>query len=215
MPSIINRFVLLPSYINLKKEGLHYRDLLIYLTIRSFNNIETDLCIPSYDTISERSGMSKKFVSGSLKRLEKSSYLEIDRSDRRKVSNRYSFKKTQAFSRIPYEIFKVDDLTATQKAMLITLRQCFDSGSLELMYDLQTVCQLLDMTYRTVYPLYIALIKLGYIEKRIKVYKSGRKRVVVTLTEKVNWHYNLPQINLRTDKKQVTFLKVVDGFLEF
>jgi DNA-binding MarR family transcriptional regulator len=186
-----NRFVLLPSYINLTKEGLHYKDLLIYIAIRSHANSFTNLCIPSFYTIAEKSGTSKKYVSQSIKRLEKAGYLYIDRSAKLKVSNKYTFKQAEAFARIPYDLFELHDLNANQKAMLIALRQCFDSSSLEMMYDLKTTCLLLDLTYRTIYPMYSALIKTGYIEKFTKQYKSGRKKTVIRLTDKINWRYEL------------------------
>jgi DNA-binding MarR family transcriptional regulator len=167
----------------------------------------SELCIPSYDTIATKSRTSKKYVSASIKKLEKAGYLIIDRSSKLKVSKKYSFKGTDSFSRIPYEVLDLPDLTANQRGMLLAVRQYFDSHSLELYVDLTTLCTLLDLTYRTVYPVYAALIKKGYIEKYTKVSKNGSKRIVVRLTDKVNWLYELPQMvaksyvssNLNTD----------------
>ena len=179
----------MPSYIGLYKEGLHYKDLLNYITIRSFNNEGRGLCIPSYDTIADKSGLSKNYISASIKRLEQAGYISVERSSKAKSSNRYSFKDVDAFCRIPYDIFDMNDMNPTQKAMLIALRVCFDSNSLEVMFNLTTCAELIGVSYRTLYPQYNSLIKKGYIEKAVKISKSGRKRKVMRLTNKVNWIY--------------------------
>jgi DNA-binding MarR family transcriptional regulator len=189
MTALINdRFILLPSHINLTRERLHYRDLLTYITIRSFNNENEGICTPTYDKIVERSGMSRKFISKSIKRLQRSGYLEVTRSSTRRACNQYSLQKVLAFSPIPHSIFAADDLTANQRAMLITLRQFFDSISLELYVgNLASMAKLLDVSYKTIYTQYVALVASGYIEEVFKTYKSRKSRKIIRLSEKLNW----------------------------
>ncbi|PTQ96838.1 helix-turn-helix protein [Mucilaginibacter yixingensis] len=191
MTPINKQFVLLPSDIALTKEGLHYKDLLTYITIRSFLNSKNDLCMPSYESIADRSGMSKKFIGQSIIRLERAGYLKVERSQKRRASNRYSFRDHECFCQIPYEFFEIDDLTANEKAMLLGVRECFDSTNLEFFVgDLANAALMLDVTYRTVYVQFKSLIDKGYIEKVTIPYKSGGERKVTRLTSKINWHYH-------------------------
>src|SRR4051812_7665013 len=106
MTETSHRFVLLPNYLNIKKLGLQYRDLLTYITIRSFLNSSTDLCKPSYETIVKMSGTSKRFISESIKRLKLSGLLKVTNSGKPRGSNYYSFEKCESFSRIPYDVFE-------------------------------------------------------------------------------------------------------------
>jgi DNA-binding MarR family transcriptional regulator len=191
-----DRFVLLPLTNQLSKDGLHYKDLLTYITIRSFNNADIDYCIPSLNTISDRSGMNKKTIMQSINRLEKSGMLKVTKSDKKRVSNVYKFPICKVFYQIPYEVFNADDLTYSQKAMLVFMRQCFDSINLEAMStNIRTWVFILGVSYKTLYTQFVQLVAKGYIEKYTKTSRSGYKRLIVRLTDKLNWKYyrNLPE----------------------
>lgn len=194
-PQFNDRFVLLPSYNNFSKIGLHYKDLLTYISIRSFNNGQIDLCIPSLDTISKRSGMNKRTTMQSIIRLQRSGFLKVKKSNKKKVSNEYEFIKCNVFCQIPYTIFDAEDLSYSQKAMLIALRQLFDSVNLKSYNNLSDMAFMLGLTYKTVYTQYKSLVKNGYIEEETITKVSGQKKKIITLSSKINWKY------LRTEIK--------------
>lgn len=197
MAQLNDRFILLPSYIDLGKKGLHYKDLLTYVSIRSFYNSKTGTCKPSYDTIARVSGMTKKFLTESIKRLEQSGYLTVRRSQKKRTSNQYSFKEVDSFNRIPYGILEADDLTSYQKAMLLALRQCVESLTLQFMHsDINTLSALLQLSYKTVYTQYNALVGKGYISKVDKTYKHGFSRTTAFLSDKINWQYDNSHVKL-------------------
>ncbi len=192
-PETNNQFVLLPAINQLSQDGLHYKDLLTYVAIRSFNNNETDDCLPGLDTISRRSGMNKKTTMESIKRLELSGLLKVTKSTKKHVSNRYQFKKCSSFLQIPYSVFKTDDLTFNQRAMLVFIRQCFDSVNLEcLCRSIKAISEFLGVTYKVLHCQFNVLIAKGYIEKSTKLYDCGDSRVIIKLTDKLNWKYQRP-----------------------
>ncbi|NVM64505.1 hypothetical protein FHW88_002794 [Mucilaginibacter sp. SG538B] len=183
------RFVLLPCNISLIKDGLHYLDLLIYVAIRSFQNGGTGLCKPSFETIAARAGVSKKLVSMSIKRLERSGHLIVKRSPKKKVANLYAFKETDAFAQIPYDIFDSHDLTSYEKAMLLAIRQCFNNHSLVLYGNLSFIEDMTGLKYKVIYTQFRKLVDKQYILEVKKGRDSGRVAKEFHLAEKINWKY--------------------------
>ena len=200
-----DRFILLPSINTKAMQGLHYKDLLTYITIRSYNNSTTDWCIPSLDTISERAGMNKKTIIKSIKRLERAGYLEVKRTIKRRESNEYKFARVNVFCQIPYSLFDVDELNSSQKAMLLCLRQCFDNINLECMPgSLSNMAIMLGLTYKTVYTQYKILLERGYINELATIRKSGKTKKIIQLSEKLNWKY---ERKIHKDKESTDDLK--------
>ena len=191
-----DRFILLPSNFSLSSDRLHYKDLLTYIAIRSFNNSITDKCLPSLETIALRSGMSKKYVFQSITRLERSGLIKVERATKKHVANRYTFKETKYFNQIPYEIFEQSSLSTNQIAMLVALRRFFNSVTLQLeISKIADIAKILGLTYKTVYVQYKSLITAGYIIETERVLSSGIKKTVTKLSDKLNWIYERTPLN--------------------
>jgi hypothetical protein len=134
--------------------------------------------------------MNKKTIIQSISRLEKSGMMKVTRSDKARISNAYSFPKCEGFQQIPYGIFDAEDLKYHQKAMLIFMRQLFDSYNLEsFQCNLGYWADRLGISYRTLYTQYAKLIAKGYLEKVKRKSQSGHKQVIIRLTDKLNWRY--------------------------
>lgn len=176
-------FVKKPIFLKLKTNKLNYLDVLTYTAIKSFDNPKGG-CFPSYETIASRSGLSRTFVTESIKRLEKSNYLGVCRNEKfkspkRSFPNQYSFKSVDPFNRIPYDIFEVNDLTVYQKAMLLLLRQSAITVT-EIYGTINKFADELELTYNTVKKQFDSLILKGYL-------KPIDKRL--TELKKIDWSY--------------------------
>ena len=120
--------------------------------------------------------------------------------------NVYSFPKDWSYSRIPYEVFHVTDLSLHEKAMLINVRQFFQDGELTALKTVSKMSQLSGITYQSIKKQITALIEKGYITELPK--RKNSKRVhCYKLTEKINWKYDYNKVN---DKKKPT-LKIKVG----
>ncbi|MBE9584014.1 helix-turn-helix domain-containing protein [Mucilaginibacter sp. JRF] len=185
------RFVAMPMFLQLQKEKLKYLDALIYITIRSFNNSDTNECYPAYETIAERSGMGRTFVTQSIKRLENAGYLKVKRSKVKHVCNSYSLeKKLPYFECIPYEIFDCD-LTPNQKAMLICLRPLFVEGFLQCSMSIEKMAELIGVSYRTVHAQLTGLITKGYIDRKFIIHKNSDKaHQRFFFSDKIDWVFD-------------------------
>jgi len=204
MSTINNRFILLPDEFCTPDNGLRHSDSLIYLSIRSFRNTSTSHCFPSLNVIAERSGVSKQTVLSSIERLTKAGLLEVEKADRLKASNKYHFKDSKSFLQIPFEVFELQDLSLNEKSILVCLRKCFDSQSLQsFITQISDISLFLGLTYKQVYNPIKALIAKGYISRS----KIGRVDVL-ELTEKVNWRYR--ELPKPVSKSSLEF-KIEDG----
>lgn len=104
----------------IKVETITPKDLLVYLTIKTYENWETHEAFPSMETIAQDLGCDKRTVSASIKRLEKSEFLSIKKKGR---GNVYTFKKYLHFEPFSLEFLKNPDLTITEKAYLVAQQQ--------------------------------------------------------------------------------------------
>jgi hypothetical protein len=86
--------VALPDFLKITDHGLQYLDILVYTALRWFNNVEDSLCKPMHETVGKKAGLSKRFVIESVKRLEASDAISVDRSEVNRVSNQYFFANT-------------------------------------------------------------------------------------------------------------------------
>ncbi len=180
-------FVAIPNFLQLDKSKIQYLDTLIYTALKSFDN-PYEGCFPRHETIAARAGMSKRFVINSIKRLEASKLITVQRSDKRRVSNQYQFTKLEHFEQIPYDLFTATGLTANEKALLVCLRQFFVHGVLTYIDDISIIVKWLGLSYATIKPLYNSLIEKGYIQEQFKIYRKSKcNSTIKRLTDKISW----------------------------
>jgi len=178
----------MPDFYYLKEQNLKYLDILIYLSIRSFNNQDSKQCFPSYETIAARCGASRKFVIEAIGRLEKAGHLKVVRSTIKHVSNKYYFPAIKHFEAIPTTLLSAD-LTIYQKAMLALLRTFFVHGKLQTVDTVTQMAKKLGLSYNVVKAQYDNLRDKGYISER-QVFSSNNDNGLIyrTLTNKLNWN---------------------------
>jgi DNA-binding MarR family transcriptional regulator len=183
------QFIAMPDFLNLKQQNLKYLDALTYVAIRSFDSNEKEYCYPSYEKIMERSGLGRTFISQSIKRLENASLLKVEHSKREGTCNRYYFGRLEHYEILSYDIlFRTDNLTTHEKAMLICLRQFFVHGNLSCHYTKNIIKDMLGVTYQQLYKPLSALIAKRYIREVSRLYKTSSKASVhYKLTEKIKW----------------------------
>lgn len=180
------RFIAKPYFLNSQNQldqtqsSIHYTDVLTYVGIKSFDNPKED-CFPSLETIADKIGTSVKFVTPSIKRLEQSGYLEVHRSKKKKVANRYYFSKPKFYQRVPFDFFECTDLTHNEKAMLLLIREVAVSP-----YDIDgtrvELAARLGMKYNMFNTQFQHLINKGYIEQ-----KSKRRFIFL----KIDWYFEV------------------------
>ena len=179
----------MPDFLNLKAKKLKYTDALIYCTIRSYMN-DMAYCYPSYEKIAERSGTSRSFVINSIKRLEESKHLIIQRSNVNHTCNRYYFdKKLQRFERVPFDLLNTD-LSLYEKSMMLCVRQFFNEGLLQSTWTINKMAIALGLSYRTVHAQINNLMDKKYISEKeytSNKYKSSFKYYFIT--NKIDWVY--------------------------
>src|SRR5687767_11159228 len=120
------RFIIKPFFNNLSDYRLNYKDILTYITLRSFYNSKDKYCFPSYETIAKRAQLSKTFITQSIKRLEAAGFIEIWKVGKVRVRHCYKFSKLDQYQKIPYAFLDLGDLTTSEKAMLLLLREHFN-----------------------------------------------------------------------------------------
>jgi DNA-binding MarR family transcriptional regulator len=196
-----DRFVTIPPFLKLRENKLKYLDALVYAALKSFNSQYADIswfrpnrlheegCFPSYDTICKQSGLSRATVVASIKRLEAAKFITVTRSNKLKVVNHYWFPDLDQSYTIPFKLFRSDDLSPNEKAMLICLRQFYIGDGLNCMFTevIAEIAKHLGVTYRTVHCQYIKLVEKGYVIDKTELYKDQYERRVIKLTDKLCW----------------------------
>jgi DNA-binding MarR family transcriptional regulator len=184
-------WVAFPQFLFLNENRLKYQDALIYITTRSFLNTASGNCFPSYETIAEKAGVSRTFVSKSLKRLKASGLLTTHTrkvATNRNLPNQYVFDDFKQFEQIPVEIFDCDDLSYTEKAMMICLRQFFIHGPLQCTYTIKTMADSLGITSRMLSAQLTGIIDKGYVIKTLRKLRDGtRLKSKYALSDKLPW----------------------------
>ena len=209
----------MPKFLNLSHKGLEYLDALTYITIRSHDSTKNGYAHPSYEAISELSGLGRTFISESIKRLEKTKLMRIQHSKVDGVCNRYYFSKLESFECIPYTLFAADDLTIYEKAILLCLKQFFVFGCHMSDYTIKQFSKALGITYNQLYKPYKALIAKGYINGDVFAESSFKgKPVWKGMTNKLNWNFHevlgipvvdvFKLVDLEVPEKPKHFLKV-------
>jgi hypothetical protein len=203
------QFIAMPDFLNLKQQNLKYLDALTYLAIRSFDSNENDYCWPSYEKIMERSGLGRTFIATSIKRLEAARFfVKIEHSNRDGTCNRYYFGELEHFEQLSYDVlFKTEDLTNHERAMLICLRQFFIHGRLQCAYSIKEFAQQLGVSYKQVYNPLNGLIDKGYVKQISVLHKlSAKASSYFFMTDKIKWP--LPQNTVETSNTNSLKTKV-------
>jgi len=179
-------FIIMPMFFDIPSKNLKYQDVLTYITIKSFDN-KYQGCFPAYETIAERSGMCRDFVIKSINRLEKAGYISIYKrkgyqpNTKKSYPNHYQFLDDGYTYCIPYDVFKTNDLTSCEIAMLLLFRQFCVSVD-EISNSINEISNYLGLTEATINKQFYSLVKKGYIDKS----QIKRKRLKLT---KINWDF--------------------------
>jgi biotin operon repressor len=168
--------------------AIQYTDILTYIAVRSYLNNKTQACFPSYESISKKMGASKKFVMQSINRLLACNLINVFKSSKARVSNRYAFKELETFDRIPPELLELKDLSVHEKAMLLLLRQCCISRSMEISNSYKELSQVLGLSYKAIYTQVESLIAKGYVIEKKRIRTTSVKSW--QLSNLIDWHYD-------------------------
>ena len=182
-----NRFILKPRFSNLAEYQLQYKDILTYVTIRSYYNTQKKYAYPSYATINSRSGLSTKFISESVKRLEAAGFIDIWKVGKFHVRHYYRFDETMDRQKIPYDFLNSEDLTATEKCMLLMIA---DSGCTFFDYEqvIETVSKNSGLVKKTITHYIKTLILKGYLAEEL--FENPLDKTLtkyLKLTDKLKW----------------------------
>ena len=104
---------------NMAKDGISPREQLVYAVLHSYDNPEHKV-FPSLDKLAERSQLSVPTVRASLKILEDTGYIKIEKKGRK---NYYTFSKYLNFEPFSDEFLDNKDITPTTKAYLVAAQQ--------------------------------------------------------------------------------------------
>jgi Mn-dependent DtxR family transcriptional regulator len=157
-----NRHVQLPN--NMTVSGnLSPKDLLVYVTIKSFMNKDTQECFPSLDTIVKKCGVSKPTVRKSILLLKQEGYLKVRVDGKRHI---YSFNSYKTFEPFSYEFLDNPDLDANTKAYIIVTQQLMFKdikGFGKLTYTDSELSELINLDKRTIAKYDKTLQEKGYL----------------------------------------------------
>jgi DNA-binding MarR family transcriptional regulator len=169
------RYIIKPHFfkpetkIKINENKIHYTDLLTYTSLKSYLNSTNYRCDPAFQTIADRAGVSKDFVSSSIIRLEEAGYIRVSRAGKTRIKNRYSFQRFDNFDRIPYGFFDCADLNLYGKSMLLALREMSDTvAPRDIFGSIKELAQILEVSYRTLDCQLRTLISKGYIKQKAK-----------------------------------------------
>lgn len=185
MNYVNGQYIVLPQILAMDQLKIKYTDVMVYISVRSFNGWQG--CYPSYETIAKRAHCSRSYVIESLNRLEQACFIEVERSEKKKESNKYRFPKFHNFEHIPYSFFKLGvELTIYERSMLLCLRQIlrYHGKGMSIM-TITDIAKRLGLSYRQVYKPLTSLIDKGYV-----VYKRERSGKTYALADKFEWIFD-------------------------
>lgn len=146
---VSKQHVQLPN--NMTKSGeLTPKDLLVYVTIKSFMNKDSKECFPSLDTIVELSGVSKPTVRKSIETLKKEKYISVRTEGRRNV---YSFNSYKTFEPFSYDFIRDKTIEPNEKAYIIASQQLMfkeQEGFGKMTYSNEELSKLINLDKRTI-----------------------------------------------------------------
>lgn len=153
-----SRFIKYPN----EGELLSPNDALVYVALRSYMNNETLECYPSIDIICEDSKLSRVTVSNSLKKLVDKGYITRRRDGNKMI---YKFNEENRFEPFSYEFLKKEDLTPTEKGVLILCQKHMikEAGYGDMYYSNRELEKLIDVSRSTLNRVFNSLKKKGYL----------------------------------------------------
>jgi len=205
-PTIYKAHIITPK-LNLIDMNLEYRDLLTYITIRSFLNSKTKECYPSQRTIAKTSGLSLNFIVDSITRLKAAGLITVQTGNER-VSSRYSFSAVTEFTGIPTTILSENSLTPTEKAILVSIRRYFWDSKLETTELMGSIAKYIGVSYSTLYKHYKALEEKGYIVAHVMRNFHGNTDFVTSLTDKFDWRITKLEEKVEAHATEIEILKL-------
>ena len=153
-----SRFIKYPN----EGELLSPNEALVYVALRSYMNNETLECYPSIDTICEDSKLSRVTVSNSLKKLVDKGYITRKKDGNKMI---YKFNEENRFEPFSYEFLKKEDLTPTEKGVLILCQKHMikEAGYGDIYYSNRELEKLIDVSRSTLNRVFNSLKKKGYL----------------------------------------------------
>lgn len=103
-----------------EREEINPRDIMIYASIKRYENSKTKEAFPSLDLISEHSGSSKPTIKKSVEKLVKYGYLNVRKEGRKNVYKFNDYKKFEPFS---YDFLDKKDLDQGTKSYVLAAQQ--------------------------------------------------------------------------------------------
>lgn len=141
------------------------KDLLIYVTIKRHQDSKTKKAFPSLVTISAESGASINAVRKSIKDLEKSNYITIEKI---KNKNIYSFNEYKSFEPFSYEFLDNKDLSCDEKSYILAAQQYMYKdieGEGKISYTNEELARKINITEQTVVKYNNSLERKGLLTK--------------------------------------------------
>ena len=116
----MEQHIQMPNNMTVTKE-LEPRDLLVYVAIKRYMNGETKQAYPSTNLIAKVTGYSRPTVDKSIRKLEETGYINVEKRPR--MSSIYTFNDYKTFEPFSYEFLDKEDITANEKAWLLVSQQ--------------------------------------------------------------------------------------------
>jgi hypothetical protein len=182
-------FIYKPNFGNLTDQGLQYKDVLVYIGIRSFYNEQDKLGFPSYRTITKRVGCSIVFLRESIERLRHAGFLHVWKIGKFRPKHYYKFENTGLLTKIPFQIISTEELTVSEKATLAILREYCSFGKSYI--NLEDVSIQSGIAIRTLTSHFKSLLLKGYVTEGF--FEDVLNSTIInnfSLTDKINWSWD-------------------------
>lgn len=175
-----SRFIKYPN----EGELLSPNEALVYVALRSYMNNETLECYPSVMTLSKDIKISRDTIYTCIKKLVDKGYI-TRRKDGSKII--YKFNEENRFEPFSYEFLKKEDLTPTEKGVLILCQKHMikEAGYGNIFYPDRELEKLIDVSRSTLNRVFNSLKKKGYLAMGniVKADKTLTKAKQFNLTE--------------------------------
>lgn len=145
------------------KEDITPKDLLIYVTIKSFMNKDTLSCFPSIATIVKKSGVSKPTVLKGILKLQAAGYIRIGKYKR---SNLYTFSRYKNFEPFSYDFLNRTDISTEEKSLIIAEQQHMfkdTEGFGKISYTDLELSKKINMSYPSIVKYHKSLEEKGFL----------------------------------------------------
>lgn len=151
------RFVLYPS----TKDEITPNEALVYVMLRRFANEDLE-CYPSILGLSKKTNLSRTAIVKCLDSLINKDFISRRKEGKRIV---YKFNEIKKFEVFSYEFLDREDLTPTEKGILIILQQYMfkNAGFGDIYYNNTELEELTGLTRPTLIKYFKSLSRKGYL----------------------------------------------------